>query len=161
MQGICIQETNSSNLKKDETYYLYPHGGNAYYASRFPREGSHFGAYQKHYFEIVEDHNEWPPEPIKPSNLPILQTGTVYKAELIWRRQGYADSTPLGTYFIAAIDNCYACVTDCYFYLDAALNQPKGRFPLHWFKNIQEYDEKAIVELPRSEWQQMDLFSEQ
>ncbi|MBG9479392.1 hypothetical protein [Lysinibacillus sphaericus] len=159
MQGLCIKETNSSNLKKGKKYYLFPDGGNAYYASRFPRKGSHFGAYQKHYFEIVKDHEVWPPEPIKTSNLPILQTGTVYKAELIWRKQGYADSTPLGTYFIAAIDNCYACATDCYFYLDAALTKPKGRFPLHWFKNIQEYDEKAVVELPRSEWQQIDLFS--
>lgn len=159
LQGICIQETNSSNLKKDEKYYLFPHGQGAYFVSRFPTEGSHFGAYQKHYFEIVKDQDNWPLEPMKPNNLPVLQERKVYKADLIWRKEGYAHGSPLGTYFLTATTGCYQCATDCNFYVDAELKQFKGRFPLHWFKDIQEYDENATVELPRHEWQQMDLFS--
>jgi len=159
LQGVCIDTGSSTNLQNGNKYYLFPHGSQAFHASRFQREGSHFGTYQKERFKIIEEMEEWPSEPIKPSNLPILQIGTVYKAELVWRKQGYADSIPLRTYFIAAIDNCYACATDCYFYLDAALKESKGRFPLHWFESIQEYDEKAIMELPRSDWQQMDLFT--
>lgn len=156
LQGICIQETNSSNLKKNEKYYLFPHGQGAYFVSRFPTEGSHFGAYQRGYFKIVKEQANWPPEPNKPSNLPVLQDRKIYKAELIWRKEGY--HTTLGTYFLTATTGCYRCSTDCNFYLDAALTQFKGRYPLHWFKDIQEYDENAIIELPRNEWQQLNIF---
>lgn len=159
MQGICIQATNSSNLKKGEKYYLFPHGRTAYFVSRFPTEGSHFGAYQKHYFEVLENQDNWPPEPKQPSSQPILQEGKVYKAELIWRKEAYANGVPLGTYFLTATTGCYKCTTDCNFYFDVSLKQLKGRFPLHWFKDIQEYDENVVIELPRCEWQQMDLFS--
>lgn len=55
MQGLCIHAPDKSNLIVGETYYLYPHGGLAYHASRFPRPGSHFGTYQKSRFEIVAD----------------------------------------------------------------------------------------------------------
>lgn len=158
MQGRCIQETNSSNLKKDEKYYIFPHGQSAYFVSRFPTEGSHFGAYQKHYFKVLEDQDTWPPEP-NPSNLPTLHEGKVYKAELIWRKEAYANSVPLGTYFITTTNGCYKCSTDCNFYFDAALKRLKGRFPLHWFNGIQVYDENVVIELPQCEWQQMDLFS--
>lgn len=159
LQGLCIDAGSSTNLQQDNIYYLVPHGGQAYHVSRFPRVGSHFGTYQKERFKIVEAQEDWPSEPVKPKKPKTLEIGKVYKAELIWTSKGYSCSTQLGTYFIAAINNCYACATDCYFYLDAALQQPKGRFPLHWFADIQEYDEKIIVELPRSEWSQMDLFS--
>ena len=159
LQGVCVDSGSSTNLQIDEIYYLFPHGGQAFNVSRFPREGSHFGTYQKDRFQIVAPTKDWPIEPVQPLEPTQLEKGKVYKAELMWRSKGYSYSTPLGTYFIAAIDNGYACKTDCYFYKDAALQQPKGRFPLRWFSNIQEYDETVIVELPRNEWQQMDLFS--
>lgn len=159
LQGVCIDTGNSINLQHDSKYYLFPHGGQAFHASRFPHEGSHFGTYQKELFRIIEVQEEWPLEPVKTNKQQALEAGKVYKAELIWRTKGSSVSTQLGTYFITAINNGYACSTDCYFYLDAALQQPKGRYPLHWFTNIQEYDEKTIIELPRSEWSQMDLFS--
>lgn len=159
LQGVCIDTGNSTNLQHNNTYFLFPHGGQAYHVSRFPHEGSHFGTYQKKRFRIVETQKDWPLEPVKPSKQLTLEVGKVYKAELIWRTKGCSVNTQLGTYFIAAITNSYACTTDCYFYLDAALQQPKGRYPLHWFADIQEYDEKAIKELPQSQWSQMDLFS--
>lgn len=53
LQGKCVDTGGSTNLTKGEMYYLFPHGGHAYCASRFPRPGSHFGAYQKNHFELV------------------------------------------------------------------------------------------------------------
>lgn len=52
MKGICIDDSNSINLKKGKTYYLFPHGDHAYYVSRFPNPNSHFGAFSKNRFEI-------------------------------------------------------------------------------------------------------------
>lgn len=54
LQGKCVDTGGSTNLTKGELYYLFPHGGHAYCASRFPRPGSHFGAYQKNHFELVD-----------------------------------------------------------------------------------------------------------
>lgn len=54
LQGKCVDTGGSANLTKGELYYLFPHGGHAYCASRFPRPGSHFGAYQKNHFELVD-----------------------------------------------------------------------------------------------------------
>lgn len=159
LQGVCVDSGSSTNLKIDEIYYLFPHGGQAFNVSRFPREGSHFGTYQKARFQIAEPVNDWSIEPVQPVEPTQLEKGKVYKAELIWSKKGYSYDTPLGTYFITAINSGLTCKTDCYFYKDATLQRPQGRFPLHWFTSIQEYDENIIVELPRNEWQQMDLFS--
>lgn len=54
LQGKCVDTGGSTNLTKGELYYLFPHGGHAYCASRFPRPGSHFGAYQENHFELVD-----------------------------------------------------------------------------------------------------------
>ncbi|WP_313150847.1 hypothetical protein [Lysinibacillus capsici] len=54
LQGKCVDTGGSTNLTKGELYYLFPHGGHAYCASRFPRPGSHFGTYQKNHFELVD-----------------------------------------------------------------------------------------------------------
>ncbi|MFJ7953932.1 hypothetical protein ACIQZG_20740 [Lysinibacillus sp. NPDC096418] len=157
MQGLCINAPDKSNLVVGETYFLYPHGP-AYHASRFSRPGSHFGTYQKKYFEIVagvavEAVEEWPPEPVQPAEPPRLDKGKIYEAELIWRRNSYG--AQLGNYFITAINNCYSCKSDCYFYAAAALQQPQGRYPLHWFINIREYGIDVAVELPQDQWQQL------
>lgn len=155
MQGICIETTVSTNLKKGEVYYLFPHGSIAFHASRFPKPGSHFGTYQRSHFEILDtSKDEWPPEPPKPIETPALDKDKIYEAELVWRRKGYSYSTDLGVYYIRLVG-----VSDCYFYRDAALKHPKGRFPLHWFENIREYGEETVKELPQDQWKQMDLFS--
>ncbi|WP_339279946.1 hypothetical protein [Lysinibacillus sp. FSL P2-0066] len=54
LQGKCVDTGGSTNLTKGELYYLFPHGGHAYCASRFLRPGSHFGTYQKNHFELVD-----------------------------------------------------------------------------------------------------------
>ena len=35
--GKCVDTSGSTNLTKGELYYLFPHGGHAYCASRFLR----------------------------------------------------------------------------------------------------------------------------
>jgi len=160
MQGKCIDPNGSANLKVEGIYYLFPHGGSAYEVSNFPRLGSHFGIYQKSRFEIMST-NELSTEPKKPNKLPLLEAGKVYEAELIWRKKGY--STQLGKYFITSTKGCYVNEQDCYFYSDIELKDAIGRFPLHWFTNIREYNseeiKEEIKELPREQWQQVDLFN--
>ena len=157
MQGRCIQAPENSNLIEGEIYYLFPHGSLAFEASRFPRHGSHFGTYQKSRFEIIEERDVWPSEPKRPDKLPVLESGKVYEAELIWQKKCY--SAPLSKYFIRSTDGCYANMQDCYFYDDSKLKQARGRYPIHWFTNIQEFGVKVIKELPRDRWKQMDLFN--
>ncbi|UXJ71302.1 hypothetical protein [Lysinibacillus fusiformis] len=55
MKGICKEAPVNSNLVIDEEYYLTPHGSQAYLVSRFPSPLSHFGAYQKKYFKVIEN----------------------------------------------------------------------------------------------------------
>lgn len=55
MKGVCINDFNSSILKKGEIYYLFPCGKNAFYVSHFNRVTAHFGAFSKSRFEIVEE----------------------------------------------------------------------------------------------------------
>ncbi|WP_197232102.1 hypothetical protein [Lysinibacillus sphaericus] len=160
MQGKCNVPNGSANLKFGGVYYLFPHGGSAYEVSRFPRLGSHFGVYQKSRFEIITTKGS-STEPKKPDKPLLLEVGKIYEAELIWRKTGY--STPLGKYFITSNKGCYENDQDCYFYSDVELRNAKGRFPLHWFTDIREYNSEAIKEvvkeLPREQWQQVDLFS--
>ncbi len=53
--GLCfLLRKKTLHFTKGELYYLFPHGGHAYCASRFPRPESHFGTYQKNHFELVD-----------------------------------------------------------------------------------------------------------
>ncbi len=156
MRGKCIDPSSSTNLKANEIYYLYPAGGSSYHVSRFPRPGSHFGTYQKSRFDIIEE-EAWPPEPKKPDVLPVLESGKVYEAELVWKKEGY--NAPLGKYFIRSTYGCYTNMQDCYFYDDSTLKQARGLYPIHWFTNIKEFGVEAVKELPQKDWKQMDLFN--
>lgn len=51
----CIDTTNSNTLVEGNLYYGFPTGGGALYVSRFPREGSHMGAYQRSRFNILTE----------------------------------------------------------------------------------------------------------
>lgn len=156
MQGICIDDSPSSNLKMGETYFLFPHGSNHVYASRFNRKGSHFGAYEKRLFEVIQEpiKQDWPLEPQGPKAMPELDRSKVYKAELIWRKKEY-EGKKLGTYYIKPRK------TNCWFYIDLKLEIAGGCFPIHWFDNFREHDPNVVVEikeLPKEDWEQMRLF---
>lgn len=58
MKGVCKEAPVKSNLVIDEEYYLTPHGSQGYLVSRFPSPSSHFGAYQKKYFKVIENEVE-------------------------------------------------------------------------------------------------------
>lgn len=51
----CIDTMNCNTLQEGNLYYGFPTGGKALYVSRFPREGSHMGAYQRSRFNILEE----------------------------------------------------------------------------------------------------------
>lgn len=53
----CIDTANSNTLKNGNLYYGFPTCGGALYVSRFPREGSHMGAYQRSRFNILTEEN--------------------------------------------------------------------------------------------------------
>lgn len=157
MQGRCIQAPDKSNLVEGEIYYLFPHGGLAYNVSRFPHPGAHFGTYQKSRFEIIVEEDVMVQELKRPDKLPVLKSGKVYEAELIWKSKGaYA---PLGKYYITSTEGCYANEQDCYFYDDSKLQKARGRYPIQWFTNLKEFGTENIKELPRESWKQMDLFN--
>ena len=146
MRGICIDSGGSVNIKIKEVYYLFPHGGFAFDVSNFSDSGLHLGTYQRSRFKIITVDEKvekiYPSEPMKNKEMPVLEEGKVYEAELVWKKEGYR--TPLGKYFIRATYGCYANKNDCFFYTDAELKEARGRFPIHWFANIREYDLERV-----------------
>ncbi|MGM7634196.1 sugar ABC transporter [Bacillus sp. Hm123] len=98
--------------------------------------------------------DEWPPEP--KLDLPDLEAGKVYSAQLIWRRKGYRGKE-LKQYYIKP-DN----QKNTNFYADKELKEFQGRYPLHWFadfKLIEDIEEQLVelVEEPTN-FEQMSLF---
>ena len=77
--GKCINKGNSVNLEEGVLYYLFEHGPNHYYVSRFKNKGASMGAYQRIYFEIVED--ELPKPPIRPIDVPKVRTAIIVDHE--------------------------------------------------------------------------------
>lgn len=175
MQGICVEASNTTNLVVGETYYLFPHGGSAYYVSRFLIEGSHFGAYQKRYFEIVretvhenneiaQESNKLVHEINKVENVAIeLQPNKVYRARLYRNPKGY--NRQFGIYYVTSTAPPYYHPENCIFYKDPGLTQLCGRFRVEWFTDFEEVTEQTqkeiiveAVELPKDEWEQLQLF---
>lgn len=154
MEGVCIDQGASTNLKEGERYFLFEHGSNHFYASRFNHKGSHFGAFERKLFDVLIEQaaSDWPSEPpvIKVS----LDNSKVYKANMRWRKEAYKEK-PLGTYYIRPKNE------HCWFYMDSQMKRPGGCFPLHWFDGFQEHDpeiQQEIVELSKDKWEQMRLF---
>ncbi|QGF21737.1 hypothetical protein Sam112_gp35 [Bacillus phage vB_BcM_Sam112] len=54
MQGICIDVHTSAVLEEGATYYLFDHGVNNYYVSRFDNVQAQFGSYRKEMFQVTE-----------------------------------------------------------------------------------------------------------
>lgn len=163
MQGRCIQAPEKSNLVEGEIYFLFPHGGLAYNVSKFPRPGSHFGTYQKSRFEVIaedatevqlltveeEKHDEkYLARIVKPPSHFYLvgeeyiitqpDENGYYSVFL----KGRPDYAPVGSY-----------KTECFEIISAfemaAVQVPEQKNEIEPVKS----------ELPREQWQQMDLFS--
>lgn len=161
MKGVCIDTGATLMLRKDETYYLFDHGPNNYYVSRFDNPGAHFGSYQRKCFKLIQEQTqEWPDEPPCPTDWPELSQDRVYRARLIWRRPGYK-MTELGFYYIQPKK------THCDFWYDPQLERAGGCFPMHWFSDFVEHTPETIViqefhpqELRQDHWQQLNLFDD-
>ena len=125
MLAVCIDEGPFTSLEKGERYNIFDHGPHNVYVSRFGRN-AHFGSYPRNVFKVME--NEWPQEPQDGPNLDDLDSGTKYKAELIYRPQGYS-MVALGEYIIKLDGSLF------YFY-DCDTGRCRGAYPPKWFDNI-------------------------
>lgn len=135
MRGRYIGRDPLVSLKVEEDYYLFPNGPDYYYVSRFPNERAHTGCYERHLFKTFIETEGVEKEPEQKAIK--LDKEKMYSARLIWRREGYS-STELKTYYIKPLN------THCYFYEDAKLTKFIGCFPMHWFDEFSEVDEKGI-----------------
>jgi hypothetical protein len=55
LQGVCIDVGETTTLRENQEYFLFDHGPNNYYVSRFDNVNAHFGSYEKKHFEKIED----------------------------------------------------------------------------------------------------------
>lgn len=126
MRGICIDDTNSQNLKKGNIYFLFSCDNNSYYVSNFERVSSHFGAFSKGRFEILND-----------KLLPPFKEGTFLKAYLYNSEFGH----PNGSYYLEVIgkNGDYA-----YYYDDPRLKVAMRGRHLRDFKDFEIHNPELL-----------------
>lgn len=147
LQGVCVETGQTTTLVEGKQYYLFPKGEKHYLVSKFPNENAHMGCYGSEYFELVEK-ELWPEEPMV---LNInLDPEKLYKARLIWRREGYKD-TDLKEYYLKPKK------TLAYFYHDEGVENCCGCFPLHWFSGFKEVENERVSERFELEFTEDDL----
>jgi hypothetical protein len=137
LQGICIDQGQTTVLEKGKRYFLFPNGSRHFYVSKFPNRDAHKGCFQTCYFQIIEK-QEWPQEPKMISI--SLDPEKIYKANLIWRKPGYR-STELKTYYVQPK------MTHGYFYHDSNLKRCGGCFPLHWYSDFVEVEQESELDI--------------
>ncbi|HFU6611225.1 TPA: hypothetical protein ACGPI4_005400 [Bacillus paranthracis] len=130
MKGMCINDECSTELRLNQSYYLFPAKPNHFYVSRFNNVNANFGCYKAERFRVIEEEG-WPKEPVR--NIPELDREKYYRANLIWRPKGYRDKT-LQSYIIKPNN------THCYFWKDVCRHKICGCFPLHWFDKFTPID---------------------
>ncbi|PEA85892.1 hypothetical protein [Bacillus thuringiensis] len=131
MKGTCINASHSTELKQEQEYFLFPLKPNHFYVSRFDNKGANFGCYEADRFQVIEE-EEWPKEP--EIDIPELDKEKYYRADLIWRAEGYRDKE-LKRYVMKP------STTHCYVWHDKERKQFAGCFPMHWFRDF-----KLIIE---------------
>ncbi|MFL0365350.1 hypothetical protein ACH0BF_20290 [Pseudobacillus sp. 179-B 2D1 NHS] len=157
LQGVCMDPELIGEFP--ETVYLFPNGPLNYYVSRFPNKEAHMGCFQADKFQLAEG---WPPEP-DAADLPPLELGKVYSAQLVWK--------PRGKFIVSKLQQRYFILPEAnqknaLFYKDRERKQLGGRFPLHWFTDFQLVEEEALeesfeielVEEEAANFEQMSLF---
>lgn len=55
MKGICNSVGSSLGLEEGKVYYLFPHGNNNYYVSKFDRVTAHTGSFRRELFDLIEE----------------------------------------------------------------------------------------------------------
>ncbi|PFI78295.1 hypothetical protein [Bacillus cereus] len=141
MKGICINVDASTELKLDQEYYLFPAKPNHFYVSRFDNVHANFGCYGADRFQVIKE-EEWTKEP--EIDIPELDREKYYRADLIWRAEGYRDKE-LKRYVMKP------STTHCYVWHDKERKQFAGCFPIHWFRDFKlmiEQQSPQAVEQP-------------
>lgn len=129
LRGYCLDvEILPTNI----LFYLFPHGKHNFYASRFPKKGSHTGSVRRSMFSIVEETEgtEWPLEP--PKKTKPIELNVVFSAKLIWCYDNYQTSFIGKTCFVIARGK--GLHVDVY--ADAELKCMLGCYPIHWFESF-------------------------
>lgn len=142
LQGTCI---DPDILPAGETFFLFPAGGNSFYASEFPRKGAHTGCFRKDLFEIMPEvkkepeREEWPPyPPVKETGIELRQ---VYRARLMYHWEMCKDK--IGKTFYVVARNGLSHV---YYYSDPELKVLNGCLKAHWFENFELVDLEPVIE---------------
>jgi hypothetical protein len=157
MQGICINTGSTTVLREGQKYFLFDHGPNNFYVSKFDNVNAHMGSYRKTHFELVEDQQpaqdesfEHPGELLddgrviyhfeNPDIEPIIEQPQTYKlkryvAQVAKYRNGYR----IGDLFIISEKeaNGYYHV----YLKDRPAGGPVGSYITNFFEIITEYDE--------------------
>lgn len=123
LKGLCVNKGDSTVLVVGEPYFLFPNGEDHYYVSKFPNCGAHTGCFQSSLFQILTNDEQ-------DSSL-SLNKNNVYRAKLIWRKEGYKN-IELKEYYLVPHK------THADFYDEQALKVYRGCFPLHWFTDFIE-----------------------
>lgn len=55
MRGICIETGATTVLQEGANYFLFDHGPNNFYVSRFDNVNAHCGSYERKFFKLIED----------------------------------------------------------------------------------------------------------
>lgn len=126
MRGICIDPGPTLTLLKDKKYFLFEHGPNNFYVSKFDNVGAHCGSYEKRFFKLVDEQLI---VPIKPQR---------YIAVISKYRNGYnmgdnfiiSDPGPNGYYHV--------------YLMDRPNGSPIGSYITNFFEIIGPYKEDKM-----------------
>ncbi len=146
LQGVCVETGQTTTLVEGKQYYLFPKGMKHYLVSKFPSENAHMGCFRSGYFQVIEK-ELWPEEPMVKDI--SLDSERLYKARLIWRREGYKGAE-LKEYFLRPKK------THAYFYHNERLEHFCGCFPLHWFSDFEELEVEPITQEIELEFTESD-----
>jgi hypothetical protein len=58
LRGVCIDIGATTTLTENKEYFLFEHGPNNYYVSRFDNVNAHFGSYGRKQFKVIEEPNQ-------------------------------------------------------------------------------------------------------
>lgn len=138
MKGRCISAGDTTTLKPEQEYFLFPAGSNHYYVSRFDNPNAHFGCYQAKYFELVKE----TVLEFRAKEDRFIGTSVMDGIRL---KKGVA-------YVLGPVLYTWGRVREnspshCYVYeIERDSKQFIGCFPISVFKDIQLYHDKMITE---------------
>ncbi|ADC52155.1 MULTISPECIES: hypothetical protein [Alkalihalophilus] len=158
MKAICTDSEGSLQLIEGKEYFIFPHGDDHVYVSKFDNKSSHFGAYRKELFKVTDRKDTTASYPT--SEELGLKKGVIYKVRKV---PGVKALSLTEEIHYAKCRKTHALV-----YRDRDCTRLCGQYPLVWLSDYEElYDnepEPVIEETPevlietKKEWIQTTLF---